>query len=335
MILLLQKKNKTRVVSIGCCMIIIAALVKTITSQETLSLETELISRSDKLVINIQPVESSENDPIGLDELKKPSPERLSWYAGKNGKIQDPKQFLYDVAVDAGLPKELLYYQWLIESSGDCKARSHKSAVGCFQFTKETAQTFGLIRKVNGRTLDLRSDLKASADTAARHLQYLGRVIYGQSVDLTIWEQLKHVLAAYNAGLSRVRRGDAPPTLPNFTETLRYVNLLQMLVEGKAIIIEEGDTIPNIAMRMHVPVEQIVRSNSEIDTRTDELIPGDIIFIPSLDGNYAEIVAKKNQTLSSIAKSAGIEMHDLKSINQIKNNRIIPGTVLKIPLETP
>ncbi|MAE97235.1 MAG: hypothetical protein CL910_21500 [Deltaproteobacteria bacterium] len=89
----------------------------------------------------------------------------------------------------------LLHYVALIESGYVHDARSPVGAAGLWQFTRGTAQEYGLVVT---RDRDDRLDADRATRAAAAHLQDLALEFGGDSLFL--------VLAAYNAGPGRVRR---------------------------------------------------------------------------------------------------------------------------------
>lgn len=90
-----------------------------------------------------------------------------------------------------GVPKELINLA-IVESRFQSNARSHKGAVGLWQFMRATAVSYGL--NTHGR--DERLDPLRSSVAAARYLRFL----YGEFRD---WHL---ALAAYNTGQARLSR---------------------------------------------------------------------------------------------------------------------------------
>lgn len=93
--------------------------------------------------------------------------------------------------LEEGLPEDLVYMA-LIESGFNPRNRSHKEAVGLFQFLMSTGEMVGL---KSDPWVDERRDPGKAAAAAVRHLQDLYR-------EFGDWDL---VLAAYNAGSHRLK----------------------------------------------------------------------------------------------------------------------------------
>ena len=102
----------------------------------------------------------------------------------KNGEKYRP--MIEKVFMEHGLPPSL-YYVGIIESGYKMRARSQASAVGPWQFIKETGRRYGLR---SGKRIDERQNIYKSTQAAALYFQDLYN-IFGS------WEL---ALSAYNAG---------------------------------------------------------------------------------------------------------------------------------------
>jgi membrane-bound lytic murein transglycosylase D len=124
--------------------------------------------------------------------------EWLTWRRDDLADARRHYQFLrgsmQPVYAEAGLPEALLFGQLATESSGKVHAYSSAGAVGPLQFMSKTAMHYGLTT-VDGfdRRLDPGASTRANAAYVRRHLDAFGG-------DLAL------VIAAYNAGESRLRR---------------------------------------------------------------------------------------------------------------------------------
>lgn len=258
------------------------------------------------------------------DLLKSPVPAHLSFYKKSSAEPELTRQELNDIGRVYGIPDDVLYYQNYMESRGDCKARSHKGAVGCFQFARETAQEFQLISKKG----DFRRQFHASADAAARYMLWLTIVMYGEAADPSDWEQLRHVLAAYNAGYGTVTK-TGRPEIPNFYETIKYVQTIEDLVKGKAVRVQKGDTLEEISLRVGVPVDTILRGNP-IVTGDADLVADTVLSLPDENG-MSRFVVSRGMSLAKIQGATGVAVKDLMRVNQLKSKQIHPGLILQIP----
>ena len=125
-----------------------------------------------------------------------------------------------------GLPKDLVYMS-MIESGFSSHAKSHKAAVGPWQFIKPTATRFGLT--VNS-WIDERKDIYKSTIAATRYLKYLYN-IFGS------WYL---VAASYNTGENKVIAAIKKHRTKNFWS----------LVRKKALYEETRNYVPKIIAAM-------------------------------------------------------------------------------------
>lgn len=280
------------------------------------------------LIVKIKPVKPAEPEwkqyLANRDGLKRPSKKYLHYYQSDNPVVD--RKTLRNISSYYGLPPELLYYQNYMESNGQClNAASKKGAVGCFQFLEATAKEFGLVTDSG----DYRTRAAASADAAARYMLWLAIVMYGEQANLGNWEQLRHVLAAYNAGYAVVTKSGTPQ-IPTYVETVNYVTKIESLVKGDAIIVRRGETLEALSERAGVSIETLLRSNVSI-TGPKELRTGMVLLLPDSDG-MSRVVVRKGMNLYSIHRRTGVPLEQLSLANGLgKNNTIQTGTVLLIP----
>ena len=93
--------------------------------------------------------------------------------------------------------------------------------------------------------------------------------------------------------------------------------------------VQSGDTLYAIANRYNTTVDAIKSLNN---LTSDILSVGQVLNIPtSSDDNFINYVVKFNDTLYSIARAYNTSVDTLKSLNNLTNNNITIGQVLKVP----
>lgn len=118
----------------------------------------------------------------------------------------------------------------------------------------------------------------------------------------------------------------------NFTKKDNNSNPLK----GNRYIVEQGDTLEEIAKKFNISVKKIKKANN---LKSDKLDIGDILIIKNTNTEdihnekYVHVVAQ-GDTLSEIGAKYGISVKDIKSFNRLKNNGLQIGQRLTIPLSS-
>ncbi len=108
-------------------------------------------------------------------------------------------------------------------------------------------------------------------------------------------------------------------------------------IETWSYVVQEGDTLSDIAQRFGVDVNVLVTLNNLKDA--GDIRAGQVIKIPGtrpndviLQPNYITHTVQRGETLGVIAQRYGTTIAELMRINSISNpNLIHPGQVLKVP----
>ena len=95
-------------------------------------------------------------------------------------------------------------------------------------------------------------------------------------------------------------------------------------------IVKAGDTLYSIASRYNTTVDLLKKLNN---LTSNILRIGQILYIPN-DSNTSNInyVVKSGDTLYSIAKRYNVSIDAIKKLNNLTNNTLLIGQVLKIPV---
>lgn len=264
------------------------------------------------------------------------------------------------------LPKEL-YFVGLIESGYELNARSHASAVGPWQFMRDTARRYNL--KVTS-AVDERENIFKSTKAAARYFQDLYN-IFGN------WEL---ALSAYNAGEFGVIRRIRESRTRNFyvladrkvlpKETRNYIPKLKAAMEVynnpqkygftpprvtplkkeniKRYTIKSSAHVNQIARKLGVSKSVLLSMNPDIKhQRIPNFKSHFHVYIPAqVKPRGQRVLASKTSTaqsssqthkvragenLISIAKKYRVWVKDIVAINNIKSHNIYTNQNLKIP----
>ena len=95
-------------------------------------------------------------------------------------------------------------------------------------------------------------------------------------------------------------------------------------------IVKKGDTLYKIARKYNITVGELSRINN---LKSNILDVGEQLYIPlhSEESNNSEIyIVKRGDTLYKIAQKYNITINELKKINNLKDNNLTIGQILKI-----
>lgn len=116
---------------------------------------------------------------------------------------------------------------------------------------------------------------------------------------------------------------------------LALLALPQLVLASKTHVVRKSESLHSIARKYHVSVDELKSVNNLTASHVGK---GTRIIIPiHAEANAKPAVAKqqsykvvKGDTLPKIAKKTGIKMAELRRLNNIKANRVKPGTVLAL-----
>lgn len=94
-------------------------------------------------------------------------------------------------------------------------------------------------------------------------------------------------------------------------------------------VVKSGDSLYKIAQNYNTTVDELKKLNN---LTSDTLSIGQLIKIPSVISEFDSYTVQVGDTLYSIANRFDITVDELKKINNLSNNVLSVGQVLKIPL---
>lgn len=314
----------------------------------TVENELEVVVNKDNILIvdNVENIELEVNTPtiqhnFTLNELKVMSETNKNLereFSNKNSlSIED----LNIIGRAYGIPDRLLYGVYMKESQGRNDLVSSRAAVGPFQFLKETARDFSLVQTISGKEVDLRRNPFYAADASARYIRWLFELTT-PNADSNNPESFSYALAAYNAGLSRVKNQNGL-RIPPFKETMDYVELIVGFSNGNKYIVERGDTMEKIAEKTGIESNSISSLNNGLSSRT--LIAGSFINVRE-DSPYIGISNERREvdrvasvninshrvsagdTLYRLSRKYNVSVNDIMDYNNLEDHSIKVGQEL-------
>lgn len=116
------------------------------------------------------------------------------------------------------------------------------------------------------------------------------------------------------------------------SDTIRVGQVLKIpnedFDEEISYVVQKGDTLYSIARKYNTTVDAIKEKNR---LTSDILSIGQVLTIPSNSENYVTYTVVSGDTLYSIARRFDTTVDTIKEYNNLKNNTLQIGTVLKIP----
>ena len=201
---------------------------------------------------------------------------------------------------ERGMPQDLIYLA-MIESGFNPKAYSPANASGLWQFIAETGRRYGL--DVN-RAVDERNDPEKATDAALTYLTELHER-FGS------WYL---AAAAYNTGENRVGRIMREETGSEKGTEHSYYEIWERLPR------ETRDYVPLMVAAARIAKEPQKYGFGEVELQAPLA--------------YEEVVVDPATPLSAIAKAAGVEVQDIKSLNpqlKLTRTRNDMRSVLRVP----
>ncbi len=103
----------------------------------------------------------------------------------------------------------------------------------------------------------------------------------------------------------------------------------EILSEQEIYIVQKGDSIWKISQKYNISPAELININN-LSNNTLQI--GQKLLVPKIisEENNNEYIVQKGDTLWSIAKKYNIPVNELKQINNLTNNLLEIGQVLKI-----
>lgn len=265
-------------------------------------------------------------------------------------KIEKYEEELKTIFKEEGVPEEFVYLS-IPESYWNCEKNPGKKAKGVFQITKDTGRIYGMT--INNK-VDDREDPIKSGVVASKHLfdSY-------ENANVKNWDI---ALAAYNGSMANSYLEKTSINQDAYKNFLEYTKDEQTEENFfNYTVSEEDNSIWGIAHRFGTSIQKIkqlngIKSDNKITHRQILKIPipdqekikkskrsyeGFLEYMQNqaraekakiLSKKYSNYCVKKGETVYGISKKFKIDQKELIEENDIKNNAINLGQILKIPI---
>ena len=283
------------------------------------------------------------------------------------GRSKDYMSMLQSILKENGLPEELSYIA-LIESGLNPTVRSHANAVGMWQFIKGTATRYGL--RVDW-WIDERMDPEKATYAAAKYFKnlygmfdswYLAAASYNagegrvsRAIKRHGTEDFWELAAVKKRSLHRETREYVPKYLAaltiakdpesygfepvDFSEGLKYDKVrvsqatdLRVIAEAAGTTVEEIRRLNPELLRWFTP-PNYPGYQVKIPMGTSEMYAENMSKVPAAKRiAFLQHKVKRGETFSKIAKRYGTGVKQIQYLNNMKGNKLKPGTVIMIPV---
>ncbi len=221
--------------------------------------------------------------------------------------------------------KVLLYYTGPINGIYNLET---ENAIKRFQLNNDltpngevTQQTMNLIDMLYGNLSDCAKDLDVDLDNSEDNSYQIYTVSRGDT--------LYSIARKFNTTVDNIKSLN---NLANNTIVLGQnlkVPSYNSNNNSNSYIVSRGDTLYSIARKFNTTVDEIKRINN---LTSNTLTIGQVLMIPSNESNnYINYVVVNGDTLYSIAKKYNVSVDSIKSLNNLTNNFISIGQIIKIP----
>lgn len=296
----------------------------------------------------------------------------LRWFSSKqsyfNRFTDQAEPYLYYVVSEMeanDIPLELALIP-VLESSYDPNIKSPSNTAGIWQFVPETGRNFGLKQNswYNGR-----KDVIASTDAAIRYIKKLNSDVNGDWL-LTI-AAYNAGEGTVNNAIEKNKRAGKPTdfwSLPLPKHTKEYIPQLIALskvianpqrynISLKAIPdtpyfvkvnVDKQINLAQAAKQANIDPNELKKLNAGMNGWLTSPLGGHQLLVPvenaaeftlQLDSlpkpakiQWQEHVAKKGETVASVAKLYGVDAGTISSINNLQKTQLQAGQRLQIPL---
>lgn len=272
---------------------------------------------------------------------------------------------IHRIFEEEGIPKDLAQVA-MIESSFIPRAHSPKTAHGIWQFMPKTGRQYGL---TSNAVLDERSDPEKATRAAAKHLSYLHELFHDWYLALAAYNagEGRVLRAMERTGLTDfwqlAASGILKPQTVNYVPAVIAATLIsknpahygfdvdyEKPLEYDTVTLDRPVRLTHLAAGELVRVEDLQRLNPELRTEvTPKSGEGYVLKVPvgtrdavqtafadaptARPPSYRRHVARRGETLASVAKRFRTTVADLAAANQSlpKSGKLRKGQVVVIP----
>ena len=104
---------------------------------------------------------------------------------------------------------------------------------------------------------------------------------------------------------------------------------VEVVTEPNTYIVKKGDSLYSIALSNNTTVDEIKRLNN---LTSNTLNIGDKLKLPSTTSDITTYTVKRGDSLYSIAREYNTTINEIKKLNNLTNNLLSIGQIIKIPV---